>query len=110
MRDNIIANMHQVGLVGGGYVITTPNKNIVYHTYIKSVSDNTTDAVIYAGFDYDNNSSTSNRTMTFAQKAFRDNKKLKTVSFHAMEGQTSNAAMPMLLTIPDSAFVTPGTS
>lgn len=37
------------------------------------------------------------------QKGMRDN-------IIAMEGQTSNAAMPMLLTIPDSAFVTPGTS
>ena len=104
MRNNIIANMHQVGLVGGGYVITTPSKNVLYHTYVKSVDDRE-NVTIYAGFDDDNNSNTSDRTMTFAPKAFRDHKNLKTVSFHSMEGQTSNAGLPMLMTIPDSAFV-----
>ena len=105
MRANILSNIHQVSLVGAGYVITTPSKNLLYHTFIKNVPESTTDAVIYAGFDDDNNTYTSDRTMTFAKKAFRDHKKLKTVSFHAMEGQSSNAAMPMLITIPDSAFV-----
>ena len=105
LRANIISNMHQVSLVGGGYVITTPSKNIIYHTFIKNVSDSEPNAVIYAGFDDDNNSYTSDRTMTFGKNAFRNHKNLKTVSFHAMEGQSSNAALPLLLTIPDSAFV-----
>ena len=105
MRENILSNIHQVGLVGGGYVITTPQKNLVYHTYIKSVGNDVTDAVIYAGFDNDNNVNTSNRTMTFDRTAFRDKTKLKTVKFHEISGQTSNTGMPMLLTIPDSAFV-----
>ena len=104
MRENILSNIHQVGLVGGGYVITTPSKNIVYHTYIKDVEDKE-EVTIYAGFDDDNNSSTSDRTMTCAKKAFQNKKNLKTVRFHAMEDQTSNAAMPMLFTFPDSAFV-----
>ena len=105
MRANILSNIHQVGLLGGGYVITTPSKNLLYHMYVKNVADETKDAVIYAGFDDDNNSYTSDRTMTFAKKAFQNHKNLRTVSFHSMEGQSSNAAMPMLLTIPDSAFV-----
>ncbi len=105
MRANILSNIHQVGLVGGGYVITTPSKNLIYHNYIKSVDDNLQNAVIYAGFDDDNNSTTSNITMTFGKNAFRNKTNLQTVSFHANEGQTSNASMPMLLTIPDSAFV-----
>ena len=105
MRENIKSNIHQVGLVGGGYIITTPSKNIVYHTYIKSVDDTTTVAKIYGGFDDDGNAFTSDRTMTFAKKAFRDKKKLTRVEFYANDGQTSNASVPMLLTIPDSAFV-----
>lgn len=105
MRANILSNIHQVGLVGGGYVITTPSKNLIYHNYIKSVDDNLQNAVIYAGFDDDGNSHTSNITMTFGKKAFQNKTNLQTVSFHANEGQTSNASMPMLLTIPDSAFV-----
>ena len=105
MRENIKSNIHQVSLVGGGYIITTPSKNIVYHTYIKSVDDTTTVAKIYGGFDDDGNAFTSDRTMTFAKKAFRDKKKLTRVEFYANDGQTSNASMPMLLTIPDSAFV-----
>ena len=105
MRTNILSNIHQVGLVGGGYVVTTPSKNLIYHNYIKSVDDNLENAVIYAGFDDDNNSTTSNITMTFGKNAFRNKTNLQTVSFHANEGQTSNASMAMLLTIPDSAFV-----
>ena len=105
MRENILSNIHQVSLVGGGYVVTTPTKKIIYHTYIKEVSAKATDVVIYTGFDDDDNSSTSDRTMTCAPKAFRNHKGLKTVRFHAMKDQTSNAAMPMLFTIPDSAFV-----
>ena len=105
MRENILSNIHQVGLVGGGYVITTPSKNLVYHTYIKSVDDTTKVAKIYGGFDDDGNSFTSDRTMTFAKNAFRDKKNLKRVEFYANTGQTSRASMPMLLTIPDSAFV-----
>lgn len=105
IRNNIIANMHQVSLVGGSYVITTPSKNIIYHTYIKDVAPDQSDVTIYAGFDDDGNSYTSNRTMTFAKKAFRDHKNLKTVSFHSMEDQSSNAGISMLFTIPDSAFV-----
>ena len=105
MRENILSNIHQVGLVGGGYVITTPQKNLVYHTYIKNVADNVEDAVIYAGFDNDNDVNTSNRTMTFLPKAFRGKTNLKTVKFHEISDQTSNTGMSFLFTIPDSAFV-----
>ena len=105
MRENILSNIHQVGLVGGGYVITTPQKNLVYHTYIKSVGNDVTNAVIYAGFDNDNNSNTSNRTMTFMPKAFRNKTNLQTVKFHDISGQSSNTGMSFLFTIPDSAFV-----
>lgn len=104
MRENILSNIHQVGLVGGGYVITTPQKNLVYHTYIKSVSDATTDAVIYAGFDNDNNSNTSNRTMTFMPNTFKNKTNLRSVKFHDISNQSSNTGMAFLFTIPDEAF------
>ncbi|MBQ4294320.1 MAG: leucine-rich repeat protein, partial [Prevotella sp.] len=105
MRENILSNIHQVGLVGGGYVVTTPQKNLVYHTYVKEVGDAVTDAVVYAGFDNDNNVNTSNRTMTFGRHAFRNKTNLKTVKFHEIHNQASDTGMPMLITIPDSAFV-----
>ena len=41
MKANILSNIHQVGLVGSGYVITTPQKNLCYHTYIKDVPAST---------------------------------------------------------------------
>ena len=104
MRENILANIHQVGFVGGGYVITTPQKNLVYHTYIKNVSDATADAVIYTGFDNDNNVNTSNRTMTFAPNAFLNKVNLKTIKFHDISNQSSNTGMAFLFTIPDKAF------
>jgi len=102
MRDNILANIHQVGIVGGGYVITTPQKNLVYHTYIKSVPDKE-EVTIYAGTGKDQGRNNNARTMTMAKDAFRDKKSLKTISFYENTVQ-SDEAIPMLLTIPDSAF------
>ena len=104
MRENIKSNMHQVGVVGGGYVVTTPVKNIAYHTYIKEVKDDVTHAVIYAGTDKGQGHNANTVTTTFAKKAFRDKKNLQRVSFYENNVST-NEAVPMLLTIPDSAFV-----
>ncbi len=104
MRENIMSNIHQVGMTGGGYIISTPQKNLVYHTFLKEVKDNVTDAVIYAGTDKGQGKNASARTMTFAKRAFQNKKNLKTVSFHE-NTVTTNEALPMLLTIPDSAFV-----
>ena len=104
MKANILSNIHQVGLVGSGYVITTPQKNLCYHTYIKDVPASTTDAVIYAGTGKGQGRNNNARTMTMAKTAFRDHTNLKTVKFHET-GIQSDEAMPMLFTIPDSAFV-----
>ncbi len=104
MKANILSNMHQVGLVGGGYVITTPQKNLCYHTYIKNVGDDVTKAVIYAGTGKGQGRNNNARTMTMAKNAFRNHTKLEHVGFHET-GVQSDEAMPMLLTIPDSAFV-----
>jgi hypothetical protein len=104
MKANILSNMHQVSLAGGGYVITTPQKNLCYHTYIKDVPASTTDAVIYAGTGKGQGRNNNARTMTMAKTAFRDHTSLKTVKFHET-GVQSDEAMPMLFTIPDSAFV-----
>ncbi len=104
MRENIKANMHQVGIVGGGYVYTVPTKNIAYHTYIKEVKDNVTHAVIYAGTDKGQGQNANTVTTAFAKKAFRNKKKLTHVSFFENNVST-NEAVPMVLTIPDSAFV-----
>ena len=104
MRENIISNMHQVGISGGGYIITTPVKNLVHHTYIKEVADDVTHAVIYAGTDRGQGHNTNTRTMALGRYAFRDHKQLTYVSFHE-SNVTTNEAIPMLLTIPDSAFV-----
>lgn len=100
MRANILSNIHQVGVVGGGYVITTPNKNLVYHTYIKEVADDVKHAKIYAGSGGNDNV----RTMSMDSKAFRDHKNLEKVSFVTHNGSTERS-MPMLFTIPDEAFM-----
>jgi hypothetical protein len=76
MRENILSNIHQVGLVGGGYVITTPQKNLCYHTYIKDVPASTTDAVIYAGTGKGQGRNNNARTITMAKKAFHDHTNL----------------------------------
>ncbi len=104
MRENIISNMHQVGIVGGGYVFTTPVKNISYHTYIKEVKDDVTSAVIYAGTDVGQGQNANTVTSAISPTAFRNKKNLKTVSFHE-NTVTTNEAVAMVLAIPDSAFV-----
>lgn len=104
VRDNVLSNIHQVGLVGGGLVITTPQKNLVYHTYVKEVNDTVTHAVIHAGTDDDQGKNASARTMAFGKYSFRNKKNLQYVSFFE-NNVTTNEAIPMVLTIPDSAFV-----
>ena len=104
MRENIKSNMHQVGVVGGGYVVTTPVKNIAYHTYIKEVKDDVTRAVIYAGTDKGQGHNANTVTTTFAKNAFRNKKNLTHIEFFE-NNVTTNEAVPMVLTIPDSAFV-----
>ncbi len=104
MRENILSNIYGVGSVGGGYVYTTPHKNLVYHTYIKNVADDIEDAVIYTGTDKGQGANASAVTTTFSKKAFQNKKKLKRVWFHENTVST-NEAVPMVLTIPDSAFV-----
>ena len=104
MKANILSNIHQTALVGGGYVITSPQKNLCYHTYIKDVPASTTEAVIYAGTGKGQGRNNNARTMTMAKNAFRNHTSLKTVKFHET-GIQSDEAVPMLFTIPDSAFV-----
>ncbi|MCR5131830.1 MAG: leucine-rich repeat domain-containing protein [Prevotella sp.] len=104
MRENILSNIHQVGVVGGGWVITTPQKNLVYHTYVKEVNpDDNGEVVIYAGTDDDMGYNTNSRTMTFGKDVFHNKTNLKKISFYE-NNVTTNEAIPMLLTIPDSAF------
>ena len=103
MRENILSNIHQVGMVGGGYIITTPTKNLCYHTYIKSVPDQE-EVTIYAGTGKGQGRNNNARTMTWAKDAFHNKKNLKTIKFYENTIE-SDEAIPMLLTIPDSAFV-----
>lgn len=103
MRENILSNIHQVGMVGGGYIITTPTKNLCYHTFIKSVPDQE-EVTIYAGTGKGQGRNNNARTMTWAKDAFHNKKNLKTIKFYENTIE-SDEAIPMLLTIPDSAFV-----
>ena len=103
MRANILSNIHEFSLQGGSYIIMTPTKNLVYHTYLKRVADDTQDAVIYAGTDKKQGRDASAVTMTFARDAFQNHTNLKTIKFHE-NNINSHEGMSMLLTIPDSAF------
>ena len=104
IRENMRSNIHHVGRVGDGFVVTTPVKNIAYHTYIKEVKDDVTHAVIYAGTDKGQGHNANTVTTAIAKKAFRDKKNLQRVSFYE-NNVTTNEAVPMQITIPDSAFV-----
>ncbi len=104
VRDNILSNIHQVGMLAGSYILTTPTKNLSFHTYVKTVADSVTHAVIHAGTDKGQGINCNTRTITFDKYAFRNKKNLQYVSFFENNVST-NEAVPMVLTIPDSAFV-----
>ena len=99
MQNNIIANMHQVSTHASNMIIITPDKNLIYHTYIKSAPDDIRNAVIYTGV------SKETRTTTWLPKVFQNKKQLKTVSFHDNSARTSHNMSSNLIYIPDSAFV-----
>ena len=99
MQNNIIANMHAVSTHAMNMVIITPDKNLIYHTYIKSAPDDIWDAVIYTGV------SKVTRTTTWLPSVFQNKKRLHTVSFHDNSARTSHNMSANLIYIPDSAFV-----
>lgn len=99
MQSNIIANMHQVSTHASNMIIITPDKNLIYHTFIKSAPDDIKDAVIYTGV------SKVTRTTTWLPTVFQNKKQLKTVRFHDNSARTSHNMSANLIYIPDSAFV-----
>ena len=99
MRNNIIANMHAVSTHAMNMVIITPDKNLIYHTYIKSAPDDIRDAVIYTGV------SKVTRTTTWLPTVFQNKKQLRSVRFHDNSARTSHNMSANLIYIPDSAFV-----
>lgn len=105
MRQNILSNIHQVGMVGGGYIITTPQKNLAYHTYIKDVPNQTT-VTLYTGTD-EGGLNANTTTAAIGKDVFKNKNNVRTVNFHESE-VTTNESVPMVLVIPDSIFA--GTS
>ena len=99
MQNNIIANMHAVSTHAMNMVIMTPDKNLIYHTYIKSAPDDIKDAVIYTGV------SKVTRTTTWLPTVFQNKKQLRRVRFHDNSARTSHNMSANLIYIPDSAFV-----
>ena len=99
MQNNIIANMHAVSTHAMNMVIITPDKDLIYHTFIKSAPDDIKDAVIYTGVSKDT------RTTTFLPSVFQNKKQLRSVRFHDNSARTSHNMSANLIFIPDSAFV-----
>ena len=99
MKDNIMSNIHAVSTHASNMIIITPDKNLIYHTYIKSAPDDIENAVIYTGVSKDT------RTTTWLPKVFQNKKRLRTVRFHDNSARTSHNMSGNLIYIPDSAFV-----
>ena len=96
--DNLLANIHQVGMVGLGF--TTPDKKLIYQTYIKEAEPGKTDFTIYndVGDVY------NYRTVGISRKAFMGNKTVQTIKFAEGIDASCDSYAPLLFTIPDSAF------
>lgn len=105
MRNNILANIHQFGSLANGLLYFTPTKNLIYHTYLKSVPDDKTDVKISVAASKDLGTNTFAATTSISKTAFRDKTNVQTISFYDNEQVSSNVGMGMYLTIPDSAFV-----
>ena len=97
MKSNIIANMHQVGLIY--HVVTTPTKDLVYHTYLQSVGDDVTDAKIYTS------PGSEERTVAIRKEALQNKTRLETVTIHENADVNSHEMTGLCMAIADSAFV-----
>ena len=105
MREQIRANIGQSSTRASGFVMTHPQKNLVYHTYVKSYDGFLGNAVIHVGHDDDGKANTSSRVTTFAKNAFHNKTTLNTVSFYEnTSGVTSHTSSSFLCAIPDYAF------
>ena len=98
MRANIASNMTQVGMVGGT-LITTPSKELIYHTCIKAVDDDVKTAIIRYSPDSDT------RMVGIGSRAFQNKKKLESVIFMENDDVHSHNMSIGTIAIPDSAFV-----
>lgn len=98
MRANIASNMTQVGMVGGT-LITTPSKELIYHTCIKAVDDDVKTAIIRYSPDSDT------RLVGFGSRAFQNKKNLESVVFMENDDVHSHNMSIGTIAIPDSAFV-----
>ena len=106
MREQIRSKLNMNTMMGGGYVLSHPQKNIVHHTYVKSFNgDFFGNCVIYVGHDNDGDANTSSRVTTFAKNAFTNRTDLKKVGFHENTGgATSEYSSSFICAIPDYAF------
>ena len=107
MREQIRANIGQASSRAAGFVMVHPQKNLVYHTYVKSVSTawNRKNITIYVGHDNDGDLNTSSRVTTFAKDAFHNKTDLNSVKFHENTGgATSQNSSSFICAIPDYAF------
>lgn len=98
LTNNLIANIHQVGMVGLGF--TTPDKKLIYHTYIKEAKADQTDFTIYN----DVGSTYNYRTVGISRKAFMGNKTVQTIKFAESRSSSYDSYESLMFTIPDSAF------
>ena len=98
LTNNLIANIHQVGMVGLGF--TTPDKKLIYHTYIKEAKADQTDFTIYN----DVGSTYNYRTVGISRKAFMGNKTVQTIKFAESRSSNYDSYESLMFTIPDSAF------
>ncbi len=94
MADNLAANIHQVGMVGMG--VTTPDKKLIYHTFIKESDPSQTDFTIYN----DIGSAYNYRTVAISRDAFHGNTKVQRIKFAESRSSSYDSYAPLLLTIP----------
>ena len=105
MRNNLLANIHQWGSLANGLLYATPTKNLVYHTYLKSVADDVSDARINVAASHDQGMNAFAVTMNMSKTAFHNKTNVQKIRFYDNGEVSSNVGVGMCFTIPDSAFL-----
>ena len=98
LTNNIISNMHKVSY--DNTLVFTPDKKLVYHVYVQKPAEQREHYTIY----HDIGRVYNYRTVGIDPDAFKGNTTVKRIDFAESYAALADSYVPMLLTIPDSAF------
>ena len=98
LTQNILSNIHSVSYDNS--LVFTPDKKLIYHVYLQKPAEQREHYTIY----HDIGRVYNYRTVAIHPDAFKGNTTVKHIDFAESYAALADSYVPMLLTIPDSAF------